>query len=143
MSKTKTITQTPLTMFSPLSRWHNRWLKRATDILLSTVLLLTVFPPIYLIVAIVIKATSHGPVLDQQSERVLDTRTLCHRQCRLLRFRLRENTIVRTTHIDRWPRLINILAGTISFAHPTTSPADVYSYLRAWSPIKDIAYFKT
>ena len=47
----------------PLRRLANRTLKRATDIVLSLLVLLTVFPPFALVAFICIKRQSHGPIL--------------------------------------------------------------------------------
>lgn len=127
------------TQHSPLARWYNRLLKRTIDFLVALALLLTVFPPVYCVVAIFIKTTRHGAVMEHEILRTLDPRTRYHRQRRLLRFRLPQTTFVRITRIDRWPRLINILFGQTSFASPRRTPADVYTFLSRWSPVTDLA----
>ena len=135
--------QLPPTLASPLARWYNRLIKRTFDITAATTLLLTVFPIAYLVVAIVVKATDGGPVMEREPMRTLDAATLYHRSRPLLRFRLADNGFVRITHLDRWPRVINVLCGTATFFAPKQTPADVYRYLTRWSPLTDIAQAHT
>lgn len=46
----------------PLSRWWNRMLKRCLDVVLSLLFLLTLFPLIYVVVAVLTKWKLRGPV---------------------------------------------------------------------------------
>ncbi|MFV0330388.1 MAG: undecaprenyl-phosphate glucose phosphotransferase [Dysgonomonas sp.] len=50
----------------PLQHFSNRLVKRTFDLLFSIVILLTVFPIIYIIFGIIIKATSPGPIIFKQ-----------------------------------------------------------------------------
>ena len=50
----------------PLQAAYNRALKRAFDILFSTVILVTIFPILYIVVGIMIKLSSPGPILFKQ-----------------------------------------------------------------------------
>ena len=53
----------------PLSHWWNRILKRLFDLFLSTLFLVLFFPFIYIVVAIIIKRKSAGPVFSIIKER--------------------------------------------------------------------------
>ena len=46
----------------PLQAAYNRALKRAFDILFSTVILVTIFPILYIVDGIMIKLSSPGPI---------------------------------------------------------------------------------
>jgi putative colanic acid biosynthesis UDP-glucose lipid carrier transferase len=129
----------PQTINSPLRHWYCRCAKRMFDITVAAAILLTVFPVAYVIVAITVKATGGGPVLQRENRRTLNIATLYHQPRCLLRFNLTENTFVRMTHINSWPRVINILQGTYTFLAPRQTPADVYRYLTQWSPLTDVA----
>ena len=52
----------------PLQAAYNRALKRAFDILFSTVILVTIFPILYIVVGIMIKLSSPGPILFKQKK---------------------------------------------------------------------------
>lgn len=122
---------------SPFTHWYCRWAKRAADMALAAMLLLTIFPLAYAIVAIVVKTTAPGPVMTTEDVRTLNLATMHHERHSLWRFRIKPNRLVRATHLDRWPRLLNILVGTTSFVVPPTSPAATYRYLTTWLPAKD------
>ncbi len=119
---------------SPLADWENRFLKRATDILLSLLALL-LMAPIFLVLAILVKMGSRGPVFYRQ-ERIGED----GRHFMLLKFRTmgtdaekesgpvwaQENdprrtkigTFLRQNNLDELPQLWNVFAGDMSLVGP-------------------------
>ena len=112
---------------------EQRLLKRASDILFSCIILI-VFSPVLLIVALAIKLYDGGPILYKQ-ERL----TYNHRVFMIYKFRSMkvdsENAgaelakkdddritpvghIIRALHIDELPQLFNILKGDMAFVGP-------------------------
>jgi putative colanic acid biosynthesis UDP-glucose lipid carrier transferase len=51
----------------PMQAFHNRVIKRAFDIVFSTIFLLTIFPVLYVIFGILIKMSSPGPIIFKQT----------------------------------------------------------------------------
>ncbi|MDR0798548.1 MAG: exopolysaccharide biosynthesis polyprenyl glycosylphosphotransferase, partial [Dysgonamonadaceae bacterium] len=51
----------------PMQAFHNRVIKRACDIVFSTIFLLTIFPVLYVIFGILIKISSPGPIIFKQT----------------------------------------------------------------------------
>ena len=112
------------------SHTENRILKRCLDIIISGLFLLTLFPVIYVIVAIIIKVQSPGPVFFVR-ERIKWDGTVLH----ILEFRTfhfyssateaeadvhaEDNTfpfgeLLRSTHVDKLPQFINVFFGSMS-----------------------------
>lgn len=109
------------------------WLKRIEDIVLSSLLILMLAIPM-LIVAIIIKVTSRGPVifsqfrygLDGQKFRVYKFRSMTvaedgpvvkqatQNDARITRI----GRFIRRTSIDELPQLFNVLEGTMSLVGP-------------------------
>lgn len=117
----------------PLSEIGNQFIKRSFDIMVSLTFLLTLFPVIYVIVAIVIKIQSPGPVLFRQKRNGLrgkefmcikfrsmhvnkeaDTVQATEHDPRKFRF----GDIMRRTNIDELPQFINVLLGDMSIVGP-------------------------
>jgi Undecaprenyl-phosphate glucose phosphotransferase len=118
---------------SPLIGWYAA-AKRVTDIVVASVALL-VLSPLLLLLALLIKLTSPGPVLYAQERMGLDGRTF-----QMLKFRsmkldaeaatgavwAREvddrrtlfGTILRRTSLDELPQLWNVLCGEMSLVGP-------------------------
>ena len=111
-------------------RQASLFFKRAFDVIVSLIMLLFIWP-VFLILAILIKIDSDGPVFFRQ-ERV----TQYGRKFRIFKFRTMVNnadkigslvttqndarvtkigSIIRSTRIDELPQLINILAGDMTF----------------------------
>lgn len=111
-------------------RQASLFFKRAFDVFVSLIMLLFIWP-VFLILAILIKIDSDGPVFFRQ-ERV----TQYGRKFRIFKFRTMVNnadkigslvttqndarvtkigSIIRSTRIDELPQLINILAGDMTF----------------------------
>ncbi len=117
----------------PLSETGNRLIKRIFDIVVSLTFLLTLFPLIYIIVAVIIKIQSPGPVLFRQKRNGLrgkefmcikfrsmhvnseaDTVQATENDPRKFRF----GDLMRRTNIDELPQFINVLLGDMSIVGP-------------------------
>jgi len=118
----------------PLKNGYNRFLKRAFDVLVSATAILLLSPLIALL-ALLIKATSRGPVLFRQERVGLDQRTF-----NLIKFRTMEvvarnksdttwsstadnritgmGRFLRKTSLDELPQLWNVLCGDMSIVGP-------------------------
>jgi exopolysaccharide biosynthesis polyprenyl glycosylphosphotransferase len=148
----------PLLTFSSLpENEYHLWMKRAFDVSLSTLLLVTL-SPLFALVALLVKLTSRGPVIFSQMRCGLNGR-------RFLLFKFRSmhedahqrkhevahlneldgpafkmsrdprvtplGRVLRRLSIDEWPQLFNILKGEMSFVGPRPPlPEEVEQYER-------------
>jgi Undecaprenyl-phosphate glucose phosphotransferase len=118
---------------TPLSGWYGP-VKRAADIALSTVALILI-SPLFLVIALLIKATSRGPVFYRQERMSLDGSLFTMLKFRSMREdaenqsgavwasrddprRTRIGALLRRTSLDELPQLINVLKGEMSFVGP-------------------------
>jgi len=109
------------------------WLKRAADIILATLVLLTLWP-LMLSIAVGVKLTSRGPVIFKQRRYGLDgrefliykfrTMTVCEDGPRVTTV-IRDDprvtrfgAFLRRTSLDELPQFLNILVGTMSIVGP-------------------------
>jgi O-antigen biosynthesis protein WbqP len=115
------------------SQRRYRVVKRAADIILSALLLL-LLSPLFLIVAIIIKANSRGPVLFRQERMGQFGKTILVYKFRTMysdapnvatcdlhnpdQYITPVGRFLRVTSIDELPQLINILCGDMSFIGP-------------------------
>ena len=101
----------------PLRNFCWRMLKRMGDLFGSMLLLLTVFPLVYVVRAIQIKRKSPGPVLLRRKSSGPDGRAF---HC--LTFRLAEGQAA--SRLDAMPLLLNVLFGEMSFVGMPLLTAD-------------------
>ena len=117
----------------PLMQFDNRMLKRVFDILFSALFLITIFPFVFIVVAIAIKSNSRGPIFFVQKRTGIQGR-----EFGLFKFRsmqvngdsdevqARQNDerltsvgeFIRKTSIDELPQFINVLLGHMSIVGP-------------------------
>ena len=119
---------------TPFDQWHNRALKRAEDILLSTLIGLCILP-ICLLIAVAVKATSPGPILFRQRRHGLASGTIEVYKFRSMyvdqpepekvRQARRDDPRVtpigrflRRTSLDELPQFLNVLQGRMSLVGP-------------------------
>ena len=119
--------------YEPLSKMENRFLKRVFDIVLSGIFLITLFPLIYLIVGIIIKITSPGPIFFTQMRTGLngdefkcykfrsmklnkeaDSKQATENDPRKTRF----GDFLRRSNIDELPQFLNVFKGEMSIVGP-------------------------
>jgi len=118
---------------TPLSGWYAP-VKRATDLVFS-LLALVALSPLLLLIALMIKLTSRGPILFRQERMSLDGSLFEMLKFRSMRVdaeaetgavwarqddprRTRFGAFLRSTSLDELPQLINILKGQMSFVGP-------------------------
>ncbi len=118
---------------SPLYGW-NRVIKRTTDILLSLLIIL-ITSPLMLVISILIKATSPGPILYKQDRMGLDGKIFKMLKYRTMGTQAEEKTgpmwatendhrrtligtFLRKTSLDELPQFFNVLKGDMSIVGP-------------------------
>jgi Undecaprenyl-phosphate glucose phosphotransferase len=134
---------------SPLHGW-NSILKRVMDLSIGG-MALVLFLPLMGLIAMVIKLTSHGPILYRQERMGLDGKKF-----RILKFRTmvknaeqttgpvwataddprvtRFGRILRATSMDELPQLINVLRGEMSLVGPRPERPVLINYFRKSIP---------
>jgi putative colanic acid biosynthesis UDP-glucose lipid carrier transferase len=131
----RNIDQVPIVAIrdEPLQYWHNRILKRLFDVLFSSLILLTVYPVIYVLLAVLIKVSSPGCIIFKQQRTGLYGKDfLCYK------FRSMKNSkdadrkqavkgddrvtkvgkFIRKTNLDEFPQFFNVLKGDMSVVGP-------------------------
>lgn len=117
----------------PLQTFYNRILKRAFDIVFSLGILCTVFPFLYVIVGLLVKWSSPGPVFFKQKRTGLYGRDFECYKFRTMRVNYEADTLqaakddprktrignfLRRTNLDEFPQFINVLKGDMSVVGP-------------------------
>ena len=117
----------------PLEHAHNRLLKRFFDVIFSSIVLLTVFPVLYIIAGTLIKITSRGPVFFKQLRTGIYGRDFYCYKFRTMKLNGDADTkqatkddpritkigaFLRKTNLDEMPQFINVLRGEMSIVGP-------------------------
>lgn len=117
----------------PLSHPENRLLKRVFDILVSGIFLCTLFPIIFIIVAIITKLTMPGPIFFRQKRNGLNGKEFYCYKFRSMKVnadadklqatkndprKTKWGDIMRKTNIDELPQFWNVLKGDMSVVGP-------------------------
>ena len=117
----------------PLQYPFNKFVKRTFDILFSTVFLCTLFPILYIIIGIIIKADSPGPVLFKQKRTGLKGSDFVCYKFRTMRVNkdadvkqatkndartTKIGAFLRKTNLDELPQFVNVLIGNMSVVGP-------------------------
>lgn len=117
----------------PLNNINNALLKRTFDLICSSLFLFTLFPVIYVIVAIIIKRQSPGPVIFKQERSGLNGKVFtCYKfrsmhinkDADLIQATLNDprkfkfGNFMRKTNIDELPQFINVWMGDMSMVGP-------------------------
>ena len=117
----------------PLQAAYNRALKRVFDIFFSLVILLTIFPILYIIVGVLIKLSSPGPILFTQKRTGLYGQDFMCYKFRTMKVnedadllqavkddprKTKIGDFLRRTNLDEFPQFINVLLGNMSVVGP-------------------------
>jgi putative colanic acid biosynthesis UDP-glucose lipid carrier transferase len=117
----------------PLSHTHNAIIKRTFDIVVSSIFLISLFPVIYLILGILIKLSSPGPVFFVQERTGLKGKRFkcykfrsmkCNKEAHTRQAtanderKTRIGDFIRRTNLDELPQFINVLKGDMSIVGP-------------------------
>lgn len=117
----------------PLQAIYNRMLKRLFDIVFSAFVLITLFPVLYIIVGVLIKAGSPGPVLFKQKRTGLYGHEFFCIKFRTMKVNQKADSLqawahdprktaigdfLRHTNLDEFPQFINVLKGEMSVVGP-------------------------
>jgi len=123
----------------------NSWLKRLLDIGLSS-LILVLFFPIMLLIALVVQLSSPGPIIFKQRRYGLDgqefsiykfrTMTVCEEGSDVVAVTRCDPRVtpfgafLRRTSLDELPQFINVLQGTMSIVGPRPHPITLNEFYR-------------
>ena len=124
----------------PLQSAYNRFLKRTFDIFFSLVILLTIYPILYIVVGIMIKLSSPGPILFKQKRTGLYGHDFECFKFRTMKVNAQADTLqavkddprktrigdfLRRTNLDEFPQFVNVLLGDVR-GRPSSAYAEAY-----------------
>lgn len=123
------------------SGMYQKYIKRGLDIVISTIVLIVTLP-ISLIVGIIIKLDSKGPVIFKQERTGYKGKTFLTYKFRTMKVETHEGdrvlthderctklgNIIRKLSIDELPQLINVLKGEMSLVGPRPWIPEYYKY---------------
>jgi len=117
----------------PLQSAYNRALKRGFDIVFSLFVLLTIYPILYVVLGILIKMTSSGPILFKQKRTGIYGHEFTCYKFRTMKVnttadvkqaakddprKTRLGNFLRKTNLDEFPQFVNVLIGDMSVVGP-------------------------
>lgn len=117
----------------PLQAAYNRAMKRAFDILFSIFILLTIYPVLYIVVGLLVKMSSPGPVLFKQKRTGLYGQDFKCYKFRTMKVNAQADSLqagkndprktrvgdfLRKTNLDEFPQFVNVLFGEMSVVGP-------------------------
>jgi len=117
----------------PLQSAYNRFVKRTFDLGFSFIILVTVYPILYVIVGTMIKLTSPGPILFKQMRTGLYGKNFKCYKFRTMKVndeadilqaekddprKTKIGDFLRRTNLDEFPQFINVLLGDMSVVGP-------------------------
>ncbi len=117
----------------PLSKIENRIIKRLFDIVFSTLILITIFPIVLLLVCIVTPLTMPGPIFFKQKRNGLNGEEFYCLKFRSMKVNVDSDNLqatkddpritrwgkfMRHTNIDELPQFVNVLVGDMSVVGP-------------------------
>lgn len=117
----------------PLQAAYNRFLKRSFDLLFSSVVIITVYPILYVVAGILIKLSSSGPILFKQKRTGLYGQDFDCYKFRTMKVNAEADTMqaikddprktrigdfLRRTNLDEFPQFVNVWLGDMSVVGP-------------------------
>lgn len=117
----------------PLMSVENRLLKRAFDVVVSSIFLVTLFPIVFLVVGIISSITMPGPIFFRQKRTGVNGKDFYCLKFRSMKVnkeadsmqatkndprKTKWGNIMRKTNIDELPQFINVLMGDMSVVGP-------------------------
>lgn len=116
----------------PIKAIHNRIIKRCVDLICSTSFLLTVFPIIYLVIAIMTISKKKSPIFNVCNEKSMESE-----EYTTFRF---QREVCSIKFIKNMPMILNVFLGEMSMVGPDAKANDVKPGIRTLSSKSDLWY---